>query len=301
MGFVAAALILGVCTSESFAQKEPRKQYKESYSQLPGQEEFGMYEEELIAAVEKVEALISKYMRQEGFEYVANDFETISKGMNADKVLPGAPEGKAQEKLFFDMWGYGISTTYTGKPVQLTEGYNPGRVGIGKKNIAIFKSLSPADQVAYNRALLGEGGVPFAVAIEIEDLYRAKGITFKAISEVFSEEQVKSTYYNPLNEMLNSDPRFIKGLELFMTKLADAGFHYTHVDRIERDLRNRLDRITGNQTIPIEKLSPEQKAALKELQAYEKALAKVAFPLETNVLDPIETAIIEDLYGDKEK
>ena len=169
---------------------------------------------------------------------------------------------------------------------------------MGKKNIAIYKNLSPADQVAYNRALLGEGGVPFAVAIEIEDLSRTKGCTRKAVKQVFTPEQMESTYYSPFNALLNKDPRFIKALEIFVAKLREAGFNYTHVDQIEPDLRNRLDKITGGQTVPVDKLSPEAKAALKELQAYELALAKVAYPLEKNVLDVAEDEIVEELYSD---
>ena len=286
MGFVAVALILGVCTNESHAQK------------LPGQEEFAMNRKELVGGVEKVESLISKYMREQGFEYIANDFNTINKGMNADKVLPGAPETEAMEAKFFATYGWGISTTYTGKAVQDSEGYNPGRIGLGKKNIAIYKNLSPADQVAYNRALLGEGGVPFAVAIEIEDLSRTKGCTRKAVEQVFTPEQMESTYYNPFNALLNKDPRFIKALEIFVAKLREAGFNYTHVDQIEPDLRNRLDKITGGQTVFVDKLSPETMAVLKELQAYELALAKVAYPLEKNVLDVAEDEIVEELYSD---
>ena len=130
-----------------------------------GSEEFGMTPKQLVEAIEKVEALISKCMREQGFEYIAVDYQTVRKGMDADKNMPGVPE-----KEFIRKYGYGVSTAYTGEPPQLAVGYSPAKVGLGKKNIEAFKKLSPADQVAYNRALLGENtSATFAVALEIVD------------------------------------------------------------------------------------------------------------------------------------
>ena len=62
----------------------------------------------------------------------------------------------------------------------------------------IFQKLSPADQVAYNRALLGENSdATFAVGLELENFSRCGGCTLKAIEQVFKPEQLKGTYYNP--------------------------------------------------------------------------------------------------------
>ncbi len=41
-----------------------------------GTEEFGLSKRELHDACEKVEALIAKCMREQGFEYVAADYQT---------------------------------------------------------------------------------------------------------------------------------------------------------------------------------------------------------------------------------
>src|SRR5688572_23668217 len=46
-----------------------------------GTEEFGMTPKQLVEAVDKVEANISKCMREQGFEYVAADFNTVRRGM----------------------------------------------------------------------------------------------------------------------------------------------------------------------------------------------------------------------------
>src|SRR5215510_8385064 len=146
-----------------------------------GTEEFGMSPRELVQAIEKTEELIARCMRDHGFQYVAADYNTVRAGMSADKRLPGL-----SEEEFVGRYGFGISTFYTGQPPQLTSDYSPARVGLGERNVEIFRALSPADQVAYNRALLGEDATAtFAVALEIEDLSRTGGCTRKSISEVF--------------------------------------------------------------------------------------------------------------------
>jgi len=146
---------------------------------LPGTEEFGLSERELVEKIESVEALMAKCMREHGFQYIAADYKTVRKGMAADKTLPGL-----SEKGFIARHGYGISTFYTGKPPQLADGYNPGKIGLGEQNVRIYKNLSPADKVAYNRALLGEDTNPtFAVALEIENFSRTGGCTRTAIAQ----------------------------------------------------------------------------------------------------------------------
>ena len=116
-----------------------------------GTQEFGLSPRDLVQAIEKTEGLIARCMREHGFEYVAADYETVKAGMKADKNLPGL-----SEEEFTNRYGFGISTLYTGLPPQLSKDYSPGRVGLGERNVQIFLSLSAADQVAYNRALLGD-------------------------------------------------------------------------------------------------------------------------------------------------
>ena len=172
-------------------------------------------------------------------------------------------------------YGFGISTLYTGQPRNLTEGYSPARVGLGERNVQIFKKLSPADQVAYNRALLGENtDATFAVALELENFSRCGGCTLKAIKQVFKPEQLKATYYNPKDALINKDPRMKAALRKYAEKMREAGFDYNHPDEVETDIRERLDAITGGKTVPVEQMSPEQQAALKKLQEYERRVGE---------------------------
>jgi hypothetical protein len=262
-------------------------------SEKPGTEEFGLSMKELVQKVEQVEALIAECMRKQGFEYVAADFRTVRRGMTADKSMPGM-----DEEEFIENYGFGVATLYTGQAPQLTEGYSPARVGLGEKNVAAFRNLSPADQVAYNRALFGENtDATLAVGLEIENFARCGGCTLEAIKQVFEPEQLKATYYNPKDAMINNDPRMKAALRKFADKMREAGFDYNHPDDVETDIRNRLAEITGGQTIPVEQMAPEQQQALKKLQEYERRVAIKAFELQEDIFEPVEEQIEKEMYA----
>jgi hypothetical protein len=262
---------------------------------LPGTEEFGMTKKELVQAIERVEALIAECMRQEGFEYVAADYTTVRRGMMADKSLPGMTEEE-----FIEAHGFGLSTLYTGGAPQLVNGYSPARVGLGDRNVEIFKNLSPADQVAYNRALLGENtDATFAVGLELENFARCGGCTLQAVKQVFTPEQLKATYYNPLDALINNDPRMKTALREYANKMHKAGFDYNHPDEVEPDIMQRLYAVTGGGTIPLGKLSPDRLAALKKLQELERRVAVVSFQLQEELFEPVEEKIEKELFAEK--
>ena len=198
-----------------------------------GTEEFGLSPKQLVEAVEKVEGLISKCMREQGFEYVAADYNTVHRGMAADKSLPGL-----SEKQFIAKYGFGVSTTYTGEPPQRGGEYSPGKMALGERNVRIFEKLSPADQVAYNRALLGENlSATFAVGLEMENFALSGGCTRKGIEQVFNPDQLKATYYNPKDALVNKDPRMKEALRKYAAEMVKAGFVYSHPDDVEHDMR----------------------------------------------------------------
>jgi len=210
----AAIIVLLVAPAGAGAQTAP------SF----GAEEFGMTRRDLVQAIERGEGLIAKCMQEQGFEYIAADYNTVHAGMKADKAMPGL-----SEEEFINKYGFGVATMYTGQPPQLSTGYNPTRVGLGERNVQIFKSLSPADQAAYNRALFGENiEASFAVALETENLAQTGGCTRKAIEQVFKPEQIKASYYNPQNAFINNDPRMKTALRKFAEEMKKSGFDYSH-------------------------------------------------------------------------
>jgi len=258
-----------------------------------GTEEFGLTDKELVQVVEKVEALIAQCMREQGFEYVATDYSTVRRGMNANNSLPGL-----SEEEFIDKYGFGISTLYSGNPPQLTEGYSPARVGLGERNVQVYRNLSSADQVAYNRALLGENtDATFAVALDVENFSACGGCTRRAIEQVFQPDQLKAKYYNPKDALINNDPRMKSAVRAYAEKMREAGFAYNHPDDVEPDIRERLNALTSGGTIPLEKLLPEQLDALKKLQDYERRVAKKSFELQERIYEPVEAQIEKEMYA----
>jgi hypothetical protein len=260
-----------------------------------GTEEFGMTQKVLVQSIEKVEALISKCMAEQGFQYVAADHNTVSAGMSADKKLPGL-----SEEQFIAQHGFGVSTMYTGLPPQLATGYSPAKLGLGERNVQIFKSLSPADQAAYNRALFGENtGAAFAVALETENFSLCGGCTQKAIQQVFNTEQLKPAYYNPKDALVNQHPRMKAALRDYAREMKKAGFDYSHPDEVEADIRARLNSLTNGGKIPVEKMTPDQRAALAKLQEYERRAALKSHKLAEKLIVPTEEKIHEEMFSRK--
>lgn len=264
-------------------------------AQGPGTEEFGLTTKQLVQNVEKVEALIAKCMREQGFEYVPADYITVRKGMAADKSMPGV-----SEEEFIGKYGFGVSTMYTGQPPQLAAGYNPGKEGLGERNVQIYKNLSPADQAAYNRALFGENtDATFAVGLETENFSRSSGCTRQAIEQVFEPEKLKASYYNPKDALINKDPRMKAALRKYAAEMRGDGFDYNHPDEVETDIRERLAALTSGGTILVEQMSPEQRAALEKLQDYERRVAAKNLKLQEELFDPVEEKIEKEMFARK--
>jgi hypothetical protein len=276
---------LAVISAAGAAQSQP--------TAAVGQAEFGLTDRQLVEKIEQVEARIARCMRAQGFEYVAVDPETVRRGMKADKVLPDLEEAE-----FIRKFGFGIATTYTGQPPQLSSGYSPAKIGLGRRNVQIFQSLSPADRVAYSRALFGNhSDATLAIALDAEDFTRCGGCTLAAVREVFPPEQLKSTYYNPKDALIAKDPRMRAALRDYAAKMRQAGFDAKDPNELETEIWQRLDAITGGGTVPIEELSREQQLALRELQNYERSLAIKSLELELAVVEPVELRIEKELFA----
>lgn len=264
---------------------------EESEADEIGTEEFGLSKEELVTTIESVETKIAECMAQAGFEYIAADYNTVRRGMTADKSLPGL-----SEREYFEQYGYGISTLYTGLPPQLAAETTPAQIGLGERNVQIFKNLPSADQVAYNQTLLGENSdATFAVALEIEDFSRTGGCTRAAIEAVFTPDQLSMSSFSPKDLLIEEDPRMIAAVAEYAKCLNEAGYDYNHEKEIEPDLRDRLAEISGG--APIEALSSDARAALTELQGYERALAVVAYNCEVDILEPVADQIESELFA----
>jgi hypothetical protein len=261
----------------------------------PGTEEYGLSPRELVQAIEKTEESISKCMREQGFQYFAVDHATVRAGMKTEMSIPGLTEAQYIRK-----YGFGISTMYTGTAPQLATVQSPAAIALGVRNVQYFKGLSPTDQVAYNRAMLGEPGSPtFAMALEHEVLWQTGGCTRKAVEQVFEPEQLKTTYVNPHDALLSKDARMKAAVASYATEMKKAGYDFGHPDEVEPLIRERLAAITDNGRLAVEKLSTEQAEALKKLQDYERAIATISIRLHEKIIEPVEERIRKELFSRK--
>jgi hypothetical protein len=274
-------IILLFIASRSFAQA------------APGTEEFGKSKEELVAAVEAVETGIASCMNEAGFEYVPVDYVTVREAMQADKTIAGLGEEE-----YAVQYGFGISTA-TSAPSSAPQKAGEETIiqlGLGEQNISIFNSLSEADQVAYNRSLLGESlDATFAQTLESEDFSQTGGCTRKAVEAVFSPEELNASYINPKDVLIAQDQRMIAAIEDWSECMRDAGFDYNNPEEIEPDLREQLQAITGG--APADTLTGGAKDALVELQGAEKVIAVAGIECEAEHIEPALQKIEIDLYG----
>ena len=260
-----------------------------------GTEEFGLSPRELVQAIEKTEELIARCMREQGFQYIAADHTTVRAGMTADKKMPGL-----SEEEFVARYGFGVSTLYTGLPPQLAEGYSPAKVGLGERNVQIFRGLSASDQVAYNRALLGANlHATLAIALETENLSQTGGCTRRGLEQVFKPDQMKSSHYNPQDAIINKDPRMRAAVATWRREMKKTGFEYGHSDEIEPDLRNRLAALTDGGRLLVRQMTPEQRDGLRKLQDFERAVASRSYKLHEEVITPVEERIQQEMFARK--
>jgi hypothetical protein len=84
---------------------------------------------------------------------------------------------------------------------------------------------------------------------------------------------------------------------VYAQEMNKAGFDYDHPEEVETDVRERLNAIIQGETIPLEKMSPEQRKALEDLQEYERKVSVVNLRLEEEILDEVEDQIEEEIFG----
>lgn len=272
---------LGLVVYTAFFRTERTLAPVATPADLPGSEEFGLTKADLVKHIEVVEQGIASCMKAAGFQYVPVDYLTVRKSMDADKRTAGVTDEE-----FRKQFGYGITTRTTtpGVAPQLSSADHAATLGLGRENMRIFESLSPTNQIAYNRALLGEDTTAtFAVSLEAEDFSKTGGCTRAAVEQAFQEEELGAAYLNPGDALIAQDQRVIAATAKWADCLRDAGFTYNNPEEIEPDLKTRLAAASGD--------------ALIELQGEERALAVADFTCAEEFIEPAVHQVETELYG----
>ena len=243
--------------------------------------EFAMTERELVTAIDAVEALVASCMREAGFEYVPVDVLAVREAMDS----LGEVQGISDED-FATQWGFGISTGLPEAKPALVLG----------ENARILAGLSSSDAVAYTLTLLGEDKeTAFFATLEDEDVSETGGCTRAAIEQVLDPANLNPGYYNPIDALVETDPRLLAAYEDWASCMREEGFDFQNLDTTESEFQDRLDRLLGDRDI--EALSGSDSAALATLQGEEKAVAVRALECTEEHVADVEEAVEFEYIG----
>lgn len=254
-----------------------------SGAKLPGIREFGLNDEEFAQHIEKSQALIASCMADAGFEYVPVNVQTVEAAQARVRQDPGLTRKEYKER-------YGLAVT--------TRFDNPVRdTGLGPENLRIIESLPEASRVAYERTLWGRNThADFVFALDEEDFSMTGGCTRKAVAQVFTPEQLKGTYVNPKDVLVDSDKRIVAARKAWSKCMRAAGYDYLEdQDEIIEDYEERLDKLLDGDDPKT--LTGARADALKALQQEEIAVSLVDLDCQLKHTDKVYDEVELEVYG----
>ena len=274
---VVALLAVAGCQSNAGSSASQGKG-----THLPGTKEFGLTEVQYVQHIEKTQALISKCMADAGFEYVPVDVKTVEAAQARVRTEPGYTRRTYKEK-----WGLAVTTRFD-NPVRDT--------GLGP-NLKIWKSLPKPDQDAYSHALWGnDPNADFVWTFDEEDFSPTQGCTRKAVAQVFTPAQLKGTYVNPKDVLVDSDPRIVEALHNWSKCMHARGYDYKKdQDEIIDEYGERLDKLVGDSDPT--KLTGARAAALHQLQQQEITVSLADMECEIKYTDDVFHEVEIEIFG----
>jgi hypothetical protein len=280
LAVAACALTLSACGGGNrSASTEDRPTDK---AKLPGIKEFGLTEEQFVDHIERTQALIARCMTEAGFEYVPVDVKTVEAAQARVRMDPGYTRRSYKEK-----WGLAVTTRFD----------NPVRdVGLGP-NLRIWKRLPKADQEAYSRTLWGDDPTAdFVFTLDEEDFSSTGGCTRKAVAQVFTAEQLKGTYVNPKDVLVDSDPRIVDARRNWSKCMRSRGYNYKEdQDEIIEEYGERLDELLDGDDPRT--LTGVRAAALRKLQQEEIAVSLADLDCQIKHTDQVYRQVEIEVYG----
>ena len=271
-----AVLVLGVSACSSKQQ--------EKGSELPGTKEFGLTDEEYVKHIETTQSLIAECMAAAGFEYIPVDVKTIEAAQARVRTEPGYTRRTFKEK-----WGLAVTTRFD-NPVRDT--------GLGP-NLQIWNGLPPSEHDAYAQTLFGDDwDADFAFTFDEEDFSPTGGCTRKAVDQVFTKAQLKGTYVNPKDVLVDSDRRIIAARKKWSGCMEERGYEYEEdQDEIIEEYQERVDKLLDGDDPT--SLTGERAAALRQLQQEEIAVSLADLDCQIKYTDDIERKVEFEVFGER--
>jgi len=254
-----AVLLLGACSGGGGSKDD----YK------PIEEQLGFEREGIAQRQTKAEDLIRECMRLQAFAYTP---------------VPEPVGSNLSDEEYEKQFGYGITTLYDKNEAS------------SDANQQARDSLSPADRVAYDRALYGDDPTAtFADAVDNGDFTRVGGCTKQATDQVFGGADViqsLQTKLDTLDGRILNDPRMRKATDKWSECMRGAGYDdVAEPDEVDTVLHSRLEAIVG----PPENPKPEyDRPALKALQGEELAMVAADVKCENKHIADVEQKVREE-------
>lgn len=271
---MACALAVSGCgSSEPSASKE-----------LPGIKEFGLTEKGFAEHVEKSQALIAECMTDAGFEYIPVDVQTIEAAQARVRTEPGYTRRTFKEK-----WGLAVTTRFD----------NPSRdTGLGP-NLQIHNNLPEPEQDAYYQTLFGDDWrADFAFTLDEEDFSSTGGCTREAVAQVFTPAQLKGTYVNPKDVLVEEDPRIIKASKQWSSCMQERGYEYEEdQDEIIEEYEERLEELLDGDDP--QTLTGARAESLRKLQQEEIAVSLADLECQLKHTDEIFRKVEFEIFGQR--
>jgi hypothetical protein len=265
-----AALVLVACGDD-----EPQSQ-----DVVELEDQLGFSDSGVIERQTRVEGVIQRCMKAQGFDYVPVD----------PLAQRAALTGKARlsDEEFLEQFGYGISTLFGRGQAE------------SDPNDRIRKTLGPADRAAYDRTLWGENpGLTFAEAIDSDAATELGGCTKQATEAVFGGAAVLARIqgkFDELEERITQDQRMVRAVEKWSKCMADEGYRYDEPEEIDADLIKRFKAIVGAAAQPGATAPPVpgvsyDRAALATLKLEEVKIANADLACEKRHITPVELEV----------
>ena len=230
----------------------------------------------------RIEASLGGCMRAQGFEYVA-----IEPG-NHRAALTGKAD--LSEDDFSKQYGYGITTLFG----QLR------KTAVGP-NEQIRSALSPANQSAYDLALLGDSGGTLFQAFQTGDFSRLGGCTKQATEAAYGGSSTLRDLQAALIDLdvrIENDPRMLVAIKNWSSCMKEKGFDVSRPEDIDSTLTNKLVAIVGPDAAAgavTGALAPFDQKALEALQREEVALVAVDVACEEKHITSVEDKVRHEI------
>ena len=170
----------------------------------------------------KVNESIQKCMKGEGFEYKIPPDTSVQFPTGTDS---------ASQQAFVKKYGYGISTTID---------VNSLKPGNSDPNAAIRSKLSPADQKAYDKALIG--GTATGPTGDPKSCI-TKALSF--LGDLTKLTTLFTKYESEVTKRIDSNPKVVAAMKKWSACMKDKGFTFAKDGDIVTDISNRLSKIIG--------------------------------------------------------